>query len=96
MESDSTIIENLGDFNKRVFIHTPVELIDSVKETLKSVEYSFLERKSKKNWFSQEIFTFIITVHDVNPIYYIECIQSVLNQTYRKIEVIIIEHGTNI
>lgn len=95
MKSDLNIIKDLGDFNKRVLIHTPVELINSVEKTLKSVEYSFSRRKPQNHWFSQEIFTFIITVHDVNPNYYIECVQSVLNQTYKKIEVIIVEHGTN-
>lgn len=95
MESDLNIIKDLGNFNKRVLIHTPIELINSVEKTLKSVEYSFSRRKSQNRWLSHEIFTFIITVHDVNPNYYIECVQSILNQTYKKIEVIIVEHGTN-
>ena len=39
-------------------------------------------------------FTIILTVHNINPRYLQECLQSIADQTYSNVEIVLIDHGT--
>lgn len=82
-------------FNPRVFKYANREIQNLIKE-INKIEYTLIDTSFTVTASEHQIFTIAITVHDVDIDFYIQSVNSILNQTYSYVELIIIEHGTNI
>ena len=82
-------------FNPRVFKYANREIQNLIEEISK-IEYTLIDASFTNTASEHQIFTIAITVHDVDIDFYIQSVNSILNQTYSYVELIIIEHGTNI
>lgn len=82
-------------FNPRVFRYANREIKNLIKE-INKIEYTLIDNSFMHTASEHQIFTIALTVHDVDIDFYIQSVNSVLNQTYSYVEFIIIEHGTNV
>ena len=95
MDLETVTLGNNCNFNERVYKYVQPKLIEEIERVLKSVDFTFVRNSTKTTHNQKNLFTLIVTVHDVSEKYYVECIESIQNQTYQELEIIIIEHGTN-
>ena len=90
MDLESVTLGNNCYFNERVYKYVQPRLIEEIERVLKSVDFTFLRNSTKATHNQKNLFTLIVTVHDVSEKYYVECIESIQNQSYRELEIIII------